>query len=145
MVFISRSAYKKIKEYFVDLDAEQGGIIVSRNSLYYITDFIPDKTASVTASIYSPSETIRQRASVLEKENLIFCGIIHSHVKCSTKLSTGDREYIKQICKSNSAYPFFWFPVIRPCKNSMNLNITFNKCFLKNGELCCKAERFFVI
>lgn len=145
MVIISRSSYKKIREYFVDLDVEQGGIIVSRNSLYRVTDFIPDRTASVTASIYSPSETIRKKVSMLDKENLIFCGIIHSHVKCSTELSTGDREYIKQICNSNRAYPFFWFPVIRPCKKRMKLNITFNKCYLEKGELCCKAERFFVI
>lgn len=122
MVIFKESTYEKIqKELSKNPKFECGGILGKSKNC--ITAFEYDKTGSNKSSnMYFPDvETLNAILETWEKENISFCGFVHSHPNGSSELSNGDINFALKIINNfdNMDSLLMGIHVVSPdCKNS---------------------------
>lgn len=98
---ITEDVFCQIKKTLGTMKPEQGGILGISNDSDLIDTFVHDKTAKVGHSEYNPNvfflnDIINNQWS---KNNIDFCGFVHSHPSQSNMLSDADIEYAIRIMK----------------------------------------------
>ncbi len=122
MVILKENTYKKIKkELSENPEFECGGILGKKGNC--ISAFEYDKTGSnKSGNMYFPDvETLNAIIETWEKENIFFCGFVHSHPKGSSELSNGDINFALKIINNfdNMDSLLMGIYVISPdCKNN---------------------------
>lgn len=93
------------KELMAKLNVEEQGAIIGMNTKNIVTTFFYDEKGSAASvcNCYVPDVRILNNAiDAWTKDNIRFCGIAHSHPSNFPMLSTGDVEYARKVCCSNS-------------------------------------------
>lgn len=94
---------------------EQGGIIGMKNNV--VCEYYHDNSKNPTdRAVYEPDiYALNKKIEEWNKNGIQFAGIIHSHLLEQNTLSSGDKEYIKQIFdKLPKDINKLYFPVIIP-------------------------------
>lgn len=93
---------------------ERGGLIGGKNGV--VTEFFLDESVgSTTEAIYEPN--IKMLNDVLANwfnNDIEFYGIVHSHPKNESELSSGDVEYIERIMINSELGVERYFPLVLP-------------------------------
>lgn len=112
-MIIEKRIYDRIISYIKPAPPETGGILGSVNGI--ITHFAFDSgLLSKNVGCYYPdTRMLNDILREWNRQNINFCGIIHSHLDNQMSLSSGDMEYIKEIMIAVSPqYKTLYFPLI---------------------------------
>ncbi len=112
---ILQNVYLKILNSYPLPPPEQGGIMGIKNSI--VCEYYHDNSQNATErAVYEPDiNAFNQRIEEWDKYGIQFSGIIHSHLLEQNTLSSGDKEYIKQIFDNlPKGVDELYFPIIIP-------------------------------
>lgn len=99
LIKITANAYNEMICYFKNHHKEQGGILGEKNDI--IVSFYGDLKGKCNVGSYEPDvDTLN---SIIEKwynDDIVFRGLIHSHIGGCPFLSLSDKAYAKEIAKA---------------------------------------------
>ncbi|MGN0543539.1 MAG: hypothetical protein ACI4JG_08835 [Acutalibacteraceae bacterium] len=111
---ILKSVYKHIL-LCPNVPPEIGGILGSKDNV--ICDFEFDIGTNITESaVYEPNiDKLNAKIVEWEKDDIMFCGMFHSHLISQPGLSTDDTRYINTILNSMPKnIESLFFPIVLP-------------------------------
>lgn len=120
---ITRKVYDEIVCFFSDYcDTEQGGMLGSSTGMK-IDIFVPDiNPFKRTGNIYKPNvEVLNLHLEKWDNTNILFCGMIHSHLTNTPKLSLADEHYIRKILGALQINRMLWFPIVLYMKEGIEI------------------------
>lgn len=110
-----QNVYLKMLNSYPIPPPEQGGIMGIKNSI--VCEYYHDNTKNATdRAVYVPDiDALNQKIEEWNRNGIQFAGIIHSHLLEQNTLSSGDKEYIKQIFNNlPKDIDELYFPIIIP-------------------------------
>ena len=122
---IYRSVYERIKSTLGRKFPEEGGILLTNDGGYTVTDFVYDDCGSRSGGTYSPNTAfINEQIRLHNKSGAYFLGFIHSHPRGYTGLSVGvsghtggytasDEEAIYKLFRGMKGTRRLYFPVVQ--------------------------------
>ncbi len=122
---IYRSVYERIKSTLGRKFPEEGGILLTNDGGYTVTDFVYDDRGSRSGGTYSPNTAfINEQIRLHNKSGAYFLGFIHSHPRGYTGLSMGvsghtggytasDEEAIYKLFRGMKGTRRLYFPVVQ--------------------------------
>lgn len=141
MVRIREAIYYKILFDTPILPPETGGILGSENCI--ITSYMPDKGVyNGKIGQYVPTISIlNKQIQEWYDQNIMFCGIYHTHYEGDIRLSGGDILYIESILRQFQPYvDSLLFPLVFPKKE-----IIFYSAKLQEGHINVIDEEILII
>ena len=123
---IYRSVYEKIKSTIGSKYPEEGGMLLTDDGGYTVTEFVYDSKGSRSGGTYSPNTAfINEQIRLHNNAGAYFKGIIHSHPRGFTGLSMGvsgrstggytasDEEAIYKLFGGMKGTKLLYFPVVQ--------------------------------
>lgn len=110
-----QNVYLKMLNSYIIPPPEQGGIVGMKNSI--VCEYYHDNSENATdRAVYEPdTNALNKKIEEWDKNGIQFAGIIHSHLLERNTLSSGDKEYIKQIFNNlPEVVNELYFPIIIP-------------------------------
>ena len=115
---ITKKTYQEICTFFQKRHVTEEGGLLGSSTGKVIDCFFPDYQASIkTKNSYTPNIFyLNQQLQEWEKNEITFCGIIHSHLTNTPKLSDADIRYIEKIMKAmpNSIKQLYFPLIVQP-------------------------------
>ncbi len=141
IISIKKNIYNKILFDTSIPPPETGGILGSENGV--ITSYMPDKGLYYgKIGQYVPTVSIlNKQIQEWYEQNIMFCGIYHTHYEGDIRLSGGDILYIESILRQFEPYvDSLLFPLVFPKKE-----IIFYSAKLQEGHINVVDEELLII
>jgi len=130
---IRKNTYLKLLNSYSPLvPPEEGGILGARNGV--ICEYEHDCSEQTSnVAVYEPNaEFLNSIISKWEKENIVFAGMVHSHMPNETQLSDSDKKYAQEILKAMpKEIQKLYFPIVLRGKELIVYSICNNSVALK--------------
>jgi molybdopterin/thiamine biosynthesis adenylyltransferase/proteasome lid subunit RPN8/RPN11 len=136
-IYISQEVIEKITTFIANRKPESGGILMGPPGKDAITFFEYDRWGSVSGVTYDPAaEKLSEIANKINLEKgWIIKGIVHSHPRDMSSLSTGDLRTISKYFQHNPELPYFIAPVVYNTRNRRD----FTKNSIQLEGDCCNS------
>lgn len=140
---IKKEIYESIVNYPEEMPPEMGGIIGSTDHAV-IDTFIgdPGRKGECGCSYTPNTPFLNRMIHQWIQDNILFCGIVHTHFFDVRTLSSGDKEYIYRILEAMPAdISELYFPLIVLPKREM---VSY-RAIIRNGQLMIANDQIKVL
>lgn len=102
---------------FPTVPPEAGGILGSSDGGKTVTHFVYDPgTVCRDRAIYIPNtEYLNRKIAEMERNGILFCGLVHSHLPTQDSLSKDDRQYLRRVMAAMpESISVLYAPIVLP-------------------------------
>lgn len=133
----------KITNSFIGRKEEAGGILGASKSLDIVDSFALIPAEKAGKYYYIPNiEAANRQIHQWAKEEICFCGFIHSHITDKKKLSEGDIKFAEQLFNSFHL-PVLWFGLkilTKKCRETKFYSVQKSDTKLEISSVCWEME-----
>ena len=140
---VTAKVLAKITDSFIGRKEEAGGILGASRSLEIVDSFAPIPAVKAGKYYYVPdTEAANRQIHRWAKEEICFCGFVHSHITDKKELSEGDIKFAEQLFNSFHL-PVLWFGLqilTKECRETKFYSVQKSDKKVEISPVCWKKE-----